>query len=500
MTASLRIPAIRDLDLRSEKSVGRMVSVGYPVYAGAKTTRLTGDWRPVDGNVNDVIYGSSPIIRARVRQLIRDFPYFSRATNMMVDYTVGEGIHFQSRVTKGDGRLNSRRIQQIEDVFNRWADEADVSGKLHFYDIMRLAKRQDIEAGEFLIVKTRSKQPGRFLPFCLRVLEPDWLTNVHDVRYFSAPRSGAEVYQGVEYDSLTGERIAYHLMDPYYGWGNTVRIPADDVVHGYEVLRPGQLRGISPYACGLLLANDLHAIIDAEIDAAKMASKWLAMVTTDNPLGRQMGVGVTTDTDTGQKIEELENAIIEYLQPGEKVELSANPRPGSNFAPFVRLILTMISVTTSVPLELLTADYKGLNFSTAKMVRTDFAQSLRPVIRRHIRQFCTPIARAVLDEAVLAGKLDLPGYWSNPWPYWAIEWQPPGMESIDPMRETKSNVDEIKQRLRSPQEIIKSRGRDPEAVVAEIAEFDKLCREKGIPPEWVSTATGNSPSAVSQQG
>jgi lambda family phage portal protein len=496
----IHIPAIRSLDLRSEKKVGRMVSIGYPVYAGAKTTRLTGNWRPVDGNVNDVIYGSSPIIRARVRQLIRDFPYFAGATNRMVDYTVGEGIHFQSRVKDGE-QLDTRRNQQIEDAFNRWADEADVAGQQHFYEIMRLAKRQEIEAGEFLIIKTRSKKPGRFLPLCLRILEPDWLTNVHDIRYFSAPRAGSEVYQGVEYDSLTGERIAYHLMDPYYGWGNTVRLPADDVIHGYEVLRPGQLRGISPYACGLLLANDLHSIIDAEIDAAKMASKWLAMVTTDSPLGRQLGVGVTTDIDTGKKIEELENAIIEYLRPGEKVELSANPRPGGNFAPFVKLILTMISVTTNIPFELLTADYQGLNFSTAKMVRTDFAQTLRPIARRHIRQFCNPIARAFMDEAVLAGKLDLPGYWSNPWRYWAaMEWQPPGMESIDPMRETKANVDEIKQRLRSPQEIIKSRGRDPEAVVNEIAEFDKLCRTKGISPEWVSTATGNNPSAVSQQG
>ena len=223
------------------------------------------------------------------------------------------------------------------------------------------------------------------------------------------------------------------------------------------------------------------------------------MVTTDNPMGRQLGVGVTTD-DNGQKIEELENAIIEYLRPGEKIDLASNPRPGANFAPFVRLILTMLAVTTNVPYEMLTGDYQGLNYSTGKMVRNDFQQQLRPVVNRHIRQYCDPIAKAFMDEAVLSGKLALPGYFTNPRQYQNFEWQSPGMETIDPGRETKARIDEIKTRLRSPQEIIKSRGRDPEAVVNEIAEFKRLCESKGLTmEETISTAMANNPAAVEKQ-
>jgi len=489
---SLPIPTIRTLDMR-KPSVSRS-----SVYAGAKTTRLTGDWSPVDSNVNDIIYASSPIIRARVRQLIRDFPYFARAINLQVDYVVDAGIQFQSRVTKANGDLDVKKIQQIEDAFSFWADDADVSGRMHFYDMMRLAKRQDIEPGEFLIQKMRVKRSGKYLPFCIRIIEPDWLTSNSDYRTFKPTPDGNEIYQGIEYSAITGERVAYHLTDPD-GWGKAMRIPASDIIHGFETLRPGQLRGISPFAPGLLLANDLNSIIDAEIDASKMAAKWLAMVTTDNPMGRQIGVGMTTD-DEGQKIEELENAIIEYLRPGEKIELASNPRPGANFSPFVRLILTMLSITTNVPYELLTGDYQGMNYSTGKMVRNDFAQQLRPVTNRHIRQFCTPIARAFMDEADLSGKISLPGYHSNPWPYWNFEWQPPGMESIDPGRETKARIDEIKTRLRSPQEIIKSRGRDPEAVVNEIAEFKRLCESKGLTmEETISTAMANNPAAVEEQ-
>jgi len=66
------------------------------MYAAAKTSRLTGPWTLTNTNVNDIIAASSPALRARVRQLIRDFPYLDRAANIMVDYSVGTGIVFQS--------------------------------------------------------------------------------------------------------------------------------------------------------------------------------------------------------------------------------------------------------------------------------------------------------------------------------------------------------------------------------------------------------------------
>jgi len=83
-------------------------------YAAAKTTRVSGDWSPVDAGVNDIIAASSSAVRARVRQLVRDFPYFARAVNVVTAYTVGPGIMFQSRVTDPSGKLDKKNIQKIE--------------------------------------------------------------------------------------------------------------------------------------------------------------------------------------------------------------------------------------------------------------------------------------------------------------------------------------------------------------------------------------------------
>ena len=303
--------------------------------------------------------------------------------------------------------------------------------------------------------------------------------------------------QGIEYDPATGRVVAYHLADPE-GFGKSERVPAENVIHGFKTLRPGQLRGISPYAPGVLLAKDLQDLMDAELDASKMAAKYLALVKTLDPTFRQTAVGAVTDPTSGRKIEELENAVIEYLRPGEDVVLASNPRPGSNFPPFIKLIMTLFAVVAEIPYELISGNYEGLNYSTGRMVRNDFAQQLRPVAGRHVRHFCMKTFRPFMDVAALSGRLSLPAYSTNPAAFLACEWQPPGMESIDPLRESKARIDEIKSGLRSPQEHVQARGRDLEDVYNEIAQAKAMAEELGLnlDIEGVSTAVANNPAAV----
>jgi capsid protein len=73
------------------------------------------------------------------------------------------------------------------------------------------------------------------------------------------------------------------------------------------------------------------------------------------------------------------------------------------------------------------------------------------------------------------------------------------MESIDPLRESKAWVDSTNANLRSPQEAIRARGKDPEEVLREIQEFREWEKEMGIEPTDVSKAMANNPAAVEKQ-
>jgi len=463
-----------------------------PRYAAAGTNRLTGSWSPVDSGINRLIAQAAGPIRARVRQLVRDFPYFYRAANLLTDYVVGAGIMFQSKIKSPDGELSKTLIQKTEDVFSFWCDECDIAKKLHFYEMMALAKTQDSETCEFFLIK-RYRPQNRYLPLCLQMIESDYLTSL------GSPQNGNKLDQGIEYDPSTGEVAAYHFTDPEsYSMRAIERVPAADVIHGFKTVRPGQLRGISPFTPAVLVAHDLSEYMDAEIDATKMAAKYLAIVKTPDIYGRQIGV-VETDDSTGKKIESMQNAIIEYLRPGEEIEIAKNPRPGESFTPFVRFVLQMVSITVGVPYELLSGDYAGMNYSTSRVVRNDFAFQLRPIAARHVRHFAAPIFKNFMDVAVLSGKLPFSGYYDDPIPYMACEWQPPGMEAVDPLREAKARIEEIAAGLRSPQETVASRGRDLEDIYRELSSAASLAESYGLSFVKPSTAQANNPAEVENQ-
>ncbi len=468
-------------------------------YAAAiSDSRLIGDWAPLNQSVNDLIAAASPRVRARVRQLCRDFPYFRRAVRLVVNYAVGDGIIFQARVAEpGTGKLLTRYNQQIEDAFNFWAEDADVAGRLHYYELMALSKRQDLECGEFLLVKTRPRRKTRSgIPFALQAYEVEWLDS-GVTSHGSNP-----VHQGIEYDRATGEVLAYHLTDPD-GWGKSVRVPAGSVIHRFETERPGQLRGISPLVSAVLMAHSLGEYLTAELDRAKMAAKYLGTLTTpEGPdYGATLGPGESEDNDLQQRRIDLENAIIEVLRPGEKLDLTGNPNPNPNHPEYVRGLLCMLAVTAEVPYELLSGDYTGFNYSTGRISRNDFAQQLKPVCTRIVRHFGLPTLRPWFEAAVLSGALRLPDYFSRPRFWERHVWQPPGMESIDPGRETKAMINQVKALLRSPQEIVRARGRNFEDVVNEIAQARELAETKGLSLDFSepSTADANNPAAVEKQ-
>lgn len=463
---------------------------GKRMYAAARPG--LGGWSPVDSDVNDEIRSSSNQVRRKVRQLVRDQPHVARAVEVLVSLTVGNGFVLQSQAGRQfQPSEQDRDIRNlIEDVWKRWCDQADISGRLTFAELCQLSKRQECEAGEFFLVKREVRDPQRFLPFVLQAIEADRLTGL------GAPTNKPhEIDQGVEFNPATGEVVAYWFESDT----KPMRVPAADVIHGFPVVRPGQLRGISPFTPCVLAAHELGDYLAAEIEGAKMAAKFLAFIETPDLAGFQDLRGATANQATGSREEYLENAVLEYLRPGEKINLASHNRPGNNFEPFVRLVLRMLAVTTGVPYELLSGDYSGVNYSTMRVCRNDLAQVLKVPQGRMINHLCVPVFHEVLNRAVLAGKLTLPGYWSNRSAFQRAKWIAPGMEPIDPLKEAKAHVDQLSSLLRSPQEIVAARGRDFEEVLDEIQEAERLMTERGLTRTDISTALAGNPAAIEEQ-
>lgn len=469
-------------------------------YEAARPSRLDG-WNPADQMVNHLIASASPRLRARVRDMVRNFPLFSRGLNGYTAFVVGRGARFQSLATLPDGSPALAVRRTIEERFRAWmAEEADISSHMHLYQMQQLACRQIMESGEALTQMVMRKN-WRINPLALMPLEVDRLTDLG-----ARGDHEAKIHMGVEYLPATGEALAYHIANDGYSC-RVSRVEAQDMLHVFQVLRPGQLRGVTPFAPAIIFARAMADYTQSELDAAKMSSKYMAFVSSDDieafqgarGLRKPGGGAVIGSEDTGAPIETLENGIIEYLRPQEKISFADLPtRPGDAFANFCTFVARMVSITIDVPYEILTGDYTGINYSTSKAIRGDTQMLLAPHKFLHEHQFAARIFRRWLDLEALTQNY-LPGYWQNPERYRKALWIPAGQPSVDPLRDGKADIDAVTAMHKAPQECILARGGDPEEVLGMAAAWRDMLRQHGLdaaPVASISTTTANNPAKL----
>jgi lambda family phage portal protein len=478
-------------------------------YAAAKPSRLDKPNGPgLNWDVNALIETANPILRERIRGMVRNFPPFVRAINAHSAFVVGKGARFQSMVTTKDGQIDGRRRRFIEDKFRRWMDKASVDGQSHFYDLQRMAIKQKLETGEFFCSFRKPKKRNRH-PLALQFIEPDRILGGIDVK---PNRGSSVVWQGIEFDPNTGEIYGYYVQNKDWPqkYEYEIRfIPQEQMIHGYEPYRPDQLRGVSQFAPAIILAETMGDYIGAELDAAKMNSMWVAFVQSPDPRSFQAGFNQQFDTmfkgspeTRRDDIESWQSGQVGYLRPGETMTLAASPqRVTDSFDRFTRFVLRMVASVIGLPYEVLSGDYQGINYSTARMSRQDYNLILEPERFWIERKFNRPVFNEWLKYQYLMDPSSLPGYLMDPSHYEKALWVPAGMPSPDPLKEGKADMDDVNAGFRSPQQVILSHGDDPEQVLEEIATWQKQVEEKGVKLNtgMVSTATQTNPAALEEQ-
>ncbi len=457
-------------------------------------------WFPINEGINHLIGRASPRLRARARDLVRNFPLFSRGVNAYTAFVVGRGARFQSLAMRPDGTPDERVRQLIERRWAEWCEQdADVSGRLCFHEMQQLACRSILECGEALFIFS-SRLENRVNPLCLMPIDPDRLT---DMGAEAVPSEDIDVFAGVEFERRTGRAVAYHVSDDSWKLGGVTRVPAADVAHVFQTLRPGQLRGVTPLAPAIMVAHYMAEYEEAELSAARMAAKYMALVTTPDPAlfqAARMGGRIAGMKDGGegpQKLEHLENAIIEYLRPGEQISFAQSNRPGDSFDRFSKYASRMVSVAIDVPYEILSGDYSGINYSTSKASRGD-AQMLLSPHKAMMQRFCARVFRRWLDMEALTQPY-MPAYFRRPELYTGALWIPSGMPSVDPQRDGRADIDAIAAGLASPQQVIIRNGGDPEEVLLDLKAWQDRKEALGVQTGEPSTALAHNPSAVEDQ-
>jgi hypothetical protein len=96
----------------------------------------------------------------------------------------------------------------------------------------------------------------------------------------------------------------------------------------------------------------LQETIKAEVQAIKFASYQTGIITTENGSADAADYFATSNrNDLGQteKLSNIDPGAIQYLSPGEKMEMFRSDRPGGAFREFVQLVQSHIAMTVGLP-------------------------------------------------------------------------------------------------------------------------------------------------------
>ena len=320
-------------------------------FDGAQMQRRLVAWRAGGESINSLMLQGGELQRARARQLVRTNPYASNAAASFAAHAAGCGIKPSSLVE--DGALKD----QIQRLWLAWTDEADADGLTDFYGLQTMAARAMFEAGEcFFRFRARRPEDGLSVPLQLQMLSSEHLP----LAKCETLPNGNEIIFGIELDRI-GRRVAYHFHRTHpgdvrqRGMGETVRVPADQVLHVFHPIAEGQIRGVPWVAPAMVRLWLLDQYDDAELDRKKVAAMFAGFVTRPGP-DDVMGEDAAQKDADGAALIGLQPGTMQLLLPGEDIKFSDPADVGGSYEAFQYRTLLACCSAMGVPYTNVTGD------------------------------------------------------------------------------------------------------------------------------------------------
>lgn len=436
----------------------RIVDAGRVLFAGEVSTRGM-----IEAGGSGPRWHRNAILRAPAREIAaRSETAGARAAAAFLNSTYGAAIvnTWVTNVTMDGPTCRPKvtrkalRKKLVED-FGRWWSNCDAEGRSDLGGFLARTVRSLVVNGEAFVHLEVDPDTGALQ---LRL----WNVNQVDRSMNRDIGGGFRVVAGVESDPR-GRRVAYHVREnpdaPFATNYGTIRVPAEDVLHVFEPLFPGQARGLSWLAPSLTRIAEIDKSEDANLARLNASAMFAGFLTKPS----EGAPDVLPIAPNAPSVDMEPGAFIQ-VPPGYGVEFSTPPS-GDGAVDFTRAMIRSAAAGAGVPYELVSADLSQVNYSSARLGLSEFRQRVTAIRRTLIiPQFLDPVWRRWLALEALAGriKLDLGALPE-------VEWVFPGWPAVDPLKETNAEIQAINARIKSRFETIAARGRDPEEVDAEIA-------------------------------
>ena len=424
-----------------------------PVRARYDAAATNADNRRHWGNVDGLSAGAanSPgvrrTLRNRARYEVSNNSYARGIVNSLANDTIGTGPRLQLQLPMpepaGDDptpkelyrlrqrhRRQQKHLRAVAEVFNAWAKEIDLAGKLR---TMRIARAQDGEAFAVLVNNSKLKSP---IKLDVRLVEADQVT---DASYLDKPFDNDNA-DGVKFDD-EGNPVEYRVLRRHPGGHNGYQgasmqvgegdwIPAASIVHWFRCDRPGQVRGVPDIMPALPLFAQLRRFTLATIAAAETAAEFAGVMYTDS--GADVDPAEVAELDPV----ELEMRAMLTLPRGWRMGQIEAEHPATTYEMFKVEILGEIARCLGMPYNVAAGNSSRYNYASGRLDHQGYGKTI-DVDQDHCElHVLAKIFGEWIAEAALIPGLIVPGLiQSTPLDEWLVEWFWTGRDHVDPKKE-----------------------------------------------------------------
>ena len=287
-------------------------------------------------------------LMSRARYEVANNGYLDGILQTHCNYSTGTGPQLRMETQSADFN------EQVERRFRAWARSIQLRRKLW---AMNHAKVQDGEA--FAIMRNNPRIEGP-VQLDIKLIEAEQVQSIWRQEFFEPG-----VIDGIEFDEFDNP-IAYDVLLTHPGSNNmlnanleTLRIPADFMLHFYKLRRPGEHRAVPEFRSTLNVGAASRRWREVTLGAAETAAEYTAVMKTS----------LTPDADDWDALDEIpfEKRMLTALPMGWDVTQMKAEHPNATFKDFARQQINEQGRPKSVPVNVGMADSSDHNFASGKL-------------------------------------------------------------------------------------------------------------------------------------
>lgn len=457
-------------------SNAKTVNKGYSEAGASTVKRALKGFTAQSGSPREDIDYNNYTLRQRGRMSYMSAPIAASAIKTNRTNSIGIGLKLNPKIDREQLGLSAEDAEAWERntkaEFAMWAQDknaCDATGVNDFYGMQQLAFISWLVSGDVFAVR-KDYGVTQDLPYSLRlhIIEADRICTPgkfmgYNISYTEGvnAENNNKIHDGVEVD-VNGKIVAYHIRNTYpfqttieptewkrvEAYGTLTGLP--NVIHVMCSERPDQYRGVTYLAQIIEPLLQINRYTESELVAALVTSFLTVFIKTnagtdENPLNETIPDGEKVTYDPNEY--EMGAGQINVMNPGEEVVTVDPKRPISGFDGFVHAISVQMGAALEIPVDLLLKEFNA-SYSASRAALLEAWKMFRMHREWFTSDFCRPIYKIWLSEAVARGRIKAPGFFTDPRvknAWLGSEWIGPSQGQLDPVKEITAEILAVEQ-------------------------------------------------------